>query len=92
MQLAADGSRLVIFAAQIETQTALQPPPLRLTALDPAARDRLRPIERPRGHPASATAITQGEIVLDGATLMAQGLALPPAFPQTIAVIEGERL
>lgn len=92
MQLAADGSRLVVFAAQIETQTALQPPPLRLTALDPAARYRLRMIERPRGHPTSATAITRGEVVLDGASLMAQGLALPPAFPQTIAVIEGERL
>ncbi|MGP9805293.1 alpha-galactosidase [Paracoccus sp. NSM] len=92
MQLAADGSRLVIFAAQIETQTALQPPPLRLTALDPSARYRLRMIERPCGHPASATAITRGEVVLDGASLMAQGLALPPAFPQTVAVIEGERL
>ncbi|RJL05014.1 alpha-galactosidase [Paracoccus aestuarii] len=92
MQLAADGARMVVFAAQIEAPVALQPPPLRLTGLDPRAVYRLRMLERPRGHPASRTALTQGPVTLTGAALMAQGVALPPAFPQTIAVIEGTRL
>lgn len=92
MQLSADGRRLVIFAAQIEAPVALQPPLLRLTALDPAARYRLRMIQHPLGHKSAVTALSAGDVVLEGAALMAQGVALPPAYPQTIAVIEGTQL
>lgn len=92
MQLAADGARFVIFAARIATSAPMQPPRLRLTALDPDAPYLLRMLEHPPGHPASATALSRGDLILSGAVLMAQGVALPPAFPQTIAVIEGERL
>ncbi len=92
MQMAADGSRLVIFAATLDSPVAVQPPPLRLTGLDPTARYRLRMIEKPLGHHTSHTAISRDEVTLTGAALMAQGVALPPAFPQTVAVIEGMRL
>ncbi|WP_022706241.1 alpha-galactosidase [Paracoccus zeaxanthinifaciens] len=92
MQLAADGSRFVLFAAQITAPVALQPPLLRLTGLDPQATYRLRMIEAPSRHATSHVALTDGEIRVSGAVLMAQGVALPPAFPQSIAVIEGERL
>ncbi|MDN5568610.1 MAG: alpha-galactosidase, partial [Paracoccus sp. (in: a-proteobacteria)] len=92
MQMAADGSRLVVFAATLESPIAVQPPALRLTGLDPQARYRLRMIEKPLGHHTSQTAISRGAVTLSGAALMAQGVALPPAFPQTIAVIEGSRV
>ncbi|WP_111559207.1 alpha-galactosidase [Paracoccus sediminilitoris] len=92
MQMAADGSRLVIFAATLDSPVAVQPPPLRLTGLDPKARYRLRMIEKPLGHHTSHTAISRDEVTLTGAALMAQGVALPPSFPQTVAVIEGMRL
>lgn len=92
MQLSADGSRMVVFAAQIDAPVALQPPLLRLTGLDPQARYRLTMLEHPVGHHSSSVALSRGAVTLNGAALMAQGLALPPAFPQTIAVIEGTRL
>lgn len=92
MQMAADGHRLVVFAAQIDAPVAVQPPPLRLTGLDPAAHYRLTMLEHPRGHPSSVVALSRGPVTLPGAALMAQGVALPPAFPQTIAVIEGVKL
>ena len=92
MQIAADGHRFVAFAAQIDASPTVQTPALRLTGLDPAAHYRLEMIETPAGHHTSATALSRGPVILPGAALMAQGVALPPAFPQTIAVIEGTRL
>lgn len=92
MQLAADGSRLVVFAVQIDTPVAVQPPPLRLTGLDLAAAYRLTMLDHPAGLSRGATALSRGPLTLPGAALMSQGLALPPAFPQTVAVIEGTRL
>ncbi len=92
MQMAADGSRLVVFAAQIDAPVALQPPLLRLTGLDPHATYRLSMLEHPVGHHSSSVTLSRGAVTLSGAALMAQGVALPPAFPQTIAVIEGTRL
>ena len=63
-----------------------------LTGLDPQARYRLTMLEHPVGHHSSSVALSRGAVTLNGAALMAQGVALPPAFPQTIAVIEGTRL
>ena len=73
MQLAADGSRMVVFAAQIDAPVALQPPLLRLTGLDPQARYRLTMLEHPVGHHSSSVALSQGAVTLNGAALMAQG-------------------
>ncbi|MDO5630893.1 MAG: alpha-galactosidase [Paracoccus sp. (in: a-proteobacteria)] len=92
MQIAADGARFIVFAASLATAAPILPTPLRLTGLNPAARYRLTLIERPSGHPRARTAICDAPVTLSGAALMAQGVALPPAFPQTIAVIEGQRL
>ncbi|MDO5612323.1 MAG: alpha-galactosidase [Paracoccus sp. (in: a-proteobacteria)] len=92
VQIAADGARFVAFAAGLTTAAPILPAPLRLTGLIPDARYRLTMIERPPGHHRARTAICDGPVTLSGAALMAQGVALPPAFPQTIAVIEGQRL
>lgn len=92
MQIVADGSRFVIFAARTDSPDPVLPAPLRLTGLNPAARYRLRMIETPPGHHRAHTALCQGPVTLSGAAWMAAGVMLPCHFPQTIAVIEGERL
>jgi len=94
MQLAEDGSRFVLFAAQIVASPQILPRPLQLTGLERDARYRLRLItvenlpRLSRGRPA----LKAGPISLSGQALMRQGIILPWTFPERIHVIEGERL
>ncbi|SFJ34026.1 alpha-galactosidase [Jannaschia pohangensis] len=93
-QMASDGHRFVVFAGKSATSTQIAPRPLRLTALDPAARYRVGLLNRAdaprlsRGSPA----LKRGPIEVSGAWLMTHGLTLPWSFPDTMWVIEGHRL
>jgi alpha-galactosidase len=94
MQLAADGSRFVLFAGQAETSVQILPRPLRLAGLDPDARYRIT-LRNPKDLPPQSrgpNALKSGPLTLSGTSLMAQGLLLPVAWPATMWVIEGERL
>lgn len=93
-QLAQDGARFVVFAGQIASSDQVLPRPLRLTGLDAHARYRVSLCNRADPNPASRTgvALSTGPLELSGQALMAQGLQVPKGFPQTIWVIEGERL
>ena len=94
MQLARDGSRFTLFAAQREASAQILPRPLRLAGLDPAARYRVtlaNPadiVRRSRAH----LALKSGPLTLTGQALMRQGLTLPWMNPAALWVIEGERL
>ncbi|AUH66500.1 alpha-galactosidase [Paracoccus zhejiangensis] len=94
MQIAADGSRFVLFVGRHATSAQSLPLAQRLTGLDPDSRYRLRllnPEDRPpqsRGH----VALEQGEITLSGAALMSRGVNLPLSWPATMWVVEAERL
>lgn len=93
-QMTREGDRFVVFAGKAATSAQISPRPLRLTALDPLARYRIGFLNRAdipalsRGEPILKT----GPIEVSGAWLMHHGLVLPWAFPETMWVIEGERL
>jgi alpha-galactosidase len=94
MQVAADGARFVLFAGVAATTAQSLPRPLRLTALDPAARYRLRllnPGDAPRPS-RGANALMAGPVTLTGASLMQAGVQLPRAWPATMWMVDGERL
>ena len=94
IQIAADGSRFVLFSGQAETSVQILPRPLRLTGLDPDASYRLR-LKNPEDLPPQSrgpNALKQGPVTLSGRALMAQGLMLPVAWPATLWVVEGERI
>ena len=93
-QVAADGSRFVVFAGHAATSTQIAPRPLRLTALDPDARYRVSLANR-----ADASNLSRGQVALkdapltvSGAWLMRHGLVLPWSFPETMWVVEGRRM
>ena len=94
MQLAADGSRFVLFAGQHDQTVQILPRPLRLTGLDPAARYRIT-LRNPGDRPPQSrgpNALKEGPLTLSGRALMGQGVLLPVAWPDTMWVVEGERL
>jgi alpha-galactosidase len=93
-QMAETGERFVVFAGKAETSQQIAPRPLRLTRLEPTARYRITLINR-----TNASALSRGTPILkdhpievSGAYLMNHGLTLPWSFPETMWVIEGERL
>jgi len=93
-QLAEDGSRFAVFAAQIRTSDQILPHPLRLAGLDPEAAYRITLANRrdaprlSRGSP-----LLKGkDLEISGQYLMSRGLVLPWRFPETIWVLEGRRL
>ena len=94
IQIAADGSRFVVFAGQIEMPEAQLPLPLRLTGLDPLARYEIRLLNADDRAPPSRgpLALKDGPQILSGQALMQQGLSLPLAWPATLFVIEGKCL
>ena len=93
-QIDRDGARFVVFAGRRAASAQIAPRPLRLTRLDPDTRYRVTLLNR-----ASAPHLSRGPAVLrdgplemSGAYLMQHGLTLPWHFPDTMWVIEGERL
>ena len=93
-QLARDASRFVVFAGRAAPSAQIAPRPLRLTGLDPAARYRvaLRNREASSGLSRAPLALKDGPVTLSGAALMQAGLCLPWSFPETMWVLEGQRL
>ncbi|MCH2165461.1 MAG: alpha-galactosidase [Marinovum sp.] len=89
-----DGHRFVVFAGVSETSKQISPRPLRLTALDPQTHYKVSLTNRDtittasRGHPI----LKHESITVSGAWLMSHGVTLPCAFPQSMWVLEGERL
>ncbi|OIQ33219.1 MAG: alpha-galactosidase [Alphaproteobacteria bacterium MedPE-SWcel] len=93
-QLAARKDRFVVFAGKARSSHQIMPRPLRLTQLDPDATYRIELINRDELHHLSRgqTALKDGPLTLSGQILMQQGLTLPWQFPETIWVIEGEKI
>jgi alpha-galactosidase len=94
MQLAADGSRFVVFAGQAEASQQILPRPLRLAGLEPAARYQLC-LRNPQDRPPQSrgpNALKTGALTLSGAALMSAGITLPVAWPATMWVVEATRL
>ena len=95
-QLSRDGSRFVIFAGKAATSDQIAPRPLRLTRLFDDATYRIRLINRDSGAPAALSrgtpVLKEKSIDVSGAWLMNQGITLPWSFPETMWVVEGERL
>ncbi|MEM9970032.1 MAG: alpha-galactosidase [Pseudomonadota bacterium] len=93
-QMTRGAERFVVFAGKTDTSTQIAPRPLRLTRLDPDAQYRVRLVNRN-----SVSTLSRGEPLLkaedlevSGQYLMHYGLVLPWSFPQTMWVLEGERL
>ncbi len=93
-QLAEGGERFVVFAGKAETSAQISPRPLRLTRLSPEARYRIELINRADAEALSRgeTALKSGPIEVSGNYLMNHGITLPWSFPETMWVVEGERL
>jgi alpha-galactosidase len=93
-QMARDGARFVVFAGIADTSAQILPRPLRLTALDPAARYRVTLANRAEAGRLSLgkPALKTQTLDLPGRYLMDHGLTLPWAFPLSMWVVEGERL
>jgi len=93
-QAARDGTRFVVFAGKATTSAQIAPRPLRLTRLDADALYKVTLVNRnsastlSRGTPA----LKEGPVTLSGQYLMSHGLTLPWSFPETMWVVEGERL
>ncbi len=93
-QLAADGSRFVVFAGKTRSSAQIAPRPLHLTRLDPQARYEiwLRNRGSAKGLSRGALALKERSIRISGQALMHHGVTLPWSFPNTIWVLEGHRL
>lgn len=94
IQVADDGRRFAAFAALARPSDQILPHPLRLTGLAPDALYKVSLANRDE-----APALSRGEplmkheeLTVSGQYLMAHGLILPWRFPETIWVIEGQRL
>ena len=94
MQLAADGSRFVVFSNQLDSAQQILPHPLCLTALDPEARYSLRLRNRDEASNLSrgAPLLKSQDLQASGVWLMTHGLHLPYAMPGSILVVEGRKL
>ena len=93
-QMAGDGAKFVIFAGKAETSTQIAPRPLQLTRLEPKARYKITLINRENASQLSrgAPILKEKPIEVSGSYLMNQGITLPWCFPETMWVVEGERL
>ena len=93
-QMARDGSRFVVFAGKAATSSQISPRPLRLTRLDPHARYKIRLRNRQEIPSLSrgALALKDGPVTLTGTALMHSGFCFPWSFPESMWVLEGERL
>ena len=93
-QMEPGGNRFVVFAAKTSASAQIAPRPLRLTRLDPNSRWRvtLRPSPTPPNLSRGPMPLKDGPVEVSGAWLTGHGLTLPWSEPQSIQVIEGERL
>ncbi|GFE62955.1 alpha-galactosidase [Litoreibacter roseus] len=93
-QMAGDGTRFVVFAGKAATSEQIAPRPLRLTRLHPDAMYQITLANR-----TNAPTLSRGSPLLktenlraSGTYLMNHGVIMPWSFPETMWVLEGERL
>lgn len=93
-QMAADGTRFVVFAGKADTSSQIAPRPLRLTALEPDAQYCITLANQEEIHPLSrgTPALKSGPVTASGRYLMANGITLPWSFPDRMWVLEGEKM
>ncbi len=93
-QMDRDARRFVVFAGRSTTSAQIAPRPLRLTRLDPFARYRISLRNRASASHLSRAplALKEHDLTLSGTALMAQGIRLPWSFPQSMWVVEGQRI
>ncbi|MGA9409423.1 MAG: alpha-galactosidase [Roseobacter sp.] len=93
-QMDRNATRFVVFAGQVTPSSQSAPRPLRLVRLDPQASYRISLRNRGAAHHLSRAplALKERELTLSGAALMSAGLRLPWRFPQTMWVIEGQKI
>ena len=92
--LAEDGSRFAVFLGKARSGTHTAPRPQPLTRLDPHARYRVRLVNAADVPPLSRATPALGREAVEapGAWLTDHGPTLPWSFPETVWVLEGERL
>ncbi|MGJ3263994.1 MAG: alpha-galactosidase [Salinarimonas sp.] len=92
--IAPDGSRFALWLAQLAAPGRILPIRLRIPGLDPRARYRvsLADPEAVSPHSRGEHPLVGGAVTLSGAALAGAGLAPPLQEPQSVLVIEGERL
>ena len=93
-QMEPGGDRFVVFAAKVAASPQIAPRPLRLTRLDPDSRWRvtLRPGPDMGSLSRGPLPLRHHPIEVSGAWLVSHGLVLPWTVPESMNVIEGERL
>jgi len=95
LAIAPDGSRFALWVAQIAAPAHILPARLRLAGLEPAASYRVW-----LANPEAVSPLSRGthalkdggSLVLSGAALAGAGLAPPLQGPESVLVLEGERL
>ena len=93
-QMARDASRFVVFAGKSGTSSQIAPRPVRMTRLDTKAQYRVSLRNRASVSELSRASmpLKDGPVTLTGTALMHNGICLPWAFPDSMWVLEGERL
>ena len=93
-QIDRDAERFVVFAGLAMPSSQIAPRPLRLARLDASARYRVTLRNRASASHLSrgALALKDRPITLTGSALMAGGVRLPWQLPQTIWVLEGQKV
>ncbi|WP_395172828.1 alpha-galactosidase [Roseibium alexandrii] len=94
IQVAETGDRFAAFAALTRPSDQILPHPIRLTGLDPDAVYKITLTNRDEtpGLSRGAPLLKYQDLTVSGRYLMSHGLTLPWRFPETICVIEGQRL
>lgn len=92
--LASDGDRFVVFAGKAETSAQIAPRPLRLTRLTRDALYRVSLVNRGDAPDLSrgAPLLKADAMTVSGGYLMHHGVTLPWSFPETMWVLDGQRL
>ncbi|QDG75860.1 alpha-galactosidase [Labrenzia sp. PHM005] len=94
IQVAEDDQKFAAFAALARPSDQILPYPVRLAGLDPQAFYRISLANRDEAHHLSrgAPLLKSQDMSVSGQYLMSHGLTLPWRFPETIWVIEGQRV
>lgn len=94
IQISEDGQKFAAFAALARPSDQILPFPVRLTGLDPQAFYRVSLANRDEAHHLSrgTPLLKSQDMSVSGQYLMSQGLTLPWRFPETIWVIEGQKV
>lgn len=93
-QISRDASRFVVFAGKADSSSQIAPRPLQLTRLAPDAQYKINLVNRDEISPLSRgnPLLKNGEMIVSGRYLTNNGITLPWSFPETMWVVEGQKL